>query len=602
MGVIKRWVDSFKPADIGFGSEVPYATDAEHAVAIPETEKAKSEHFGTGNYANTEVTVRTEDGGVAFIPEKTGLKRDLSMRHIQFIALGGSIGTGLFIGTANTLTTGGPLFLIVDYLIVCFMIVPVVFALGELASIFPVSGAFTAYATRFMDPAWGFSMGFNYWLQWVVTLPLEFTAATIVVNYWEPLVKEGTWVPKGAWIAIFFFIIIIINLFGVRGYGEFEFMAAVIKILGVVGFIIFGIVAVAGGTGKIPDSQNPQELVRFCDVYCKHNWTDPINNKFKGFSSVFISAAFAFAGTELVGLAAAETANPRKAIPKACKQVILRVITFYVASLVFVTMMVDSKDDRLSSNNGSDYDPRTSPFVLSLKNTGVAALDHIMNAVIMVSALSVGNASVFGSSRMLHSMAERRLAPSIFKYVDREGRPLPAVGVAFLFGFIAFVMYSSSEGEVFNWLIGISGLSTIFTWASICACHIRFRAGWKLQGNTVRQLPWATPFGLIGSWMGLIINILVIAASIYVNAFPIGEGEMNPQQRAKAFFVQMVSLPIVIFCYFAAKIVLRSRIVKLEDMDLFTGRREALTEEQLEQERAELRARPIWKKIIGFFT
>ncbi|WFD36845.1 hypothetical protein MCUN1_003735 [Malassezia cuniculi] len=594
MGLLQRWVDSFKPAEVGFGSEVAYAESPEQALSIPQTEKEKSEHFGTDEFANATVSVRTEEGGVAFVPEETGLKRDLSMRHIQFIALGGSIGTGLFIGTAGTLTTGGPLFLILDYLIVCFMIVPVVFALGELACIFPVTGAFSAYATRFMDPAWGFAMGWNYWLQWAVCLPLEFTAATIVVSYWDQPV------PLGAWIAIFFVVIIVINIFGVKGYGEFEFGAALLKILGVVGFIIFAIVTVAGGAGKIPDPNNPEQLVSFCNVYCKHNWVEPISNKFKGFSSVFISAAFAFAGTELVGLAAAETANPRKALPKACQQVIMRVIIFYVLSLLFVTLMVSKNDNRLSEGDGSGYDPRTSPFVLALKNSGVTALDHIINAVILISAMSVANASVYGSSRTLHSLAEQRLAPSIFKYVDREGRPLPAVGLALLLGFIAFIMYSSSQGEVFSWLIGISGLSTIFTWASICACHIRFRAGWAKQGFTHGQLPWATPFGLIGSWVGLIINILVIAVSIYVNAFPIGEGEMTPRERGKAFFVQMVSLPIVLISYIGAKIIMRSRVVKASEMDLFTGRREALSEEYLEQERAILRARPLWKKIKDF--
>ena len=591
--LLRSWVDSFKPAQVGFGSEVSYAADAPPDTSNLQTEKSKAEHLGKDNYANATVSVRTEEGGVAFIPEETGLKRNISMRHVQFIALGGSIGTGLFIGTKDTLHSGGPFFVMLDYIIVALMIVPVVFALGELTCILPVSGAFAEYSTRFIDPAWGFAMGWNYWLQWAVSLPLEFTAATIVVSYWDNPV------PDGAWIAIFFAVMFIINIFGARGYAEFEFCAALIKILGIVGFIIFSIVTVAGGSGKIPNPENPSERVHFCDVFCKHNWQDPVASGFKGFSSVFVTAAFAYAGTEIVGITAAETQNPRKALPKACQQVIMRVVLFYVVSILFITLTVNWRDPRLSGEGSND--PSASPFVISLKNSGVVALDHIMNAVILVSAMSVANSSVYGSSRMLHSLAEQKLAPSLFCYVDRAGRPLPAVVLSFLLGLIAFVMYSSSQDEVFDWLVGISGLSTIFTWASICACHLRFRAGWHRQGHTKRELPYTTPFGIIGSWVGLIVNVLVIIASIYVSAFPIGESEMTPRERGKEFFVQMVSLPIVLFSYIGAKIVLRSRIVRASEMDLFTGRREMVSEEVLEQERAESRAQPLWKKIAGFF-
>lgn len=393
-----------------------------------------SDHESYGNDRGSSALnePQLKDNRGVYTTEDANLKRSLQGRHIQFIALGGSIGTGLFIGSGSPLADGGPGSLIIGFLTISILVITVVFALGELASVLPVTGAFSTYSTRFIDPSWGFAMGWVYWIGWITPLPLESIAAAMVIQYWDPHVT----VPSGVWVAISLIIVTFINLFGVRGYGEFEFAASFIKVLGCIGFIICAIVINCGGS---PSGQ-------YMGAHTWHLAGGAFQNGFKGFCSVFTTAAFAFAGTELVGLAAAETADARRQLPRACKQVVFRVLLFYILSLFMVSLIVPYNDPRLQ---GGDYDTRTSPFVIAIKIGAIKVLPDIFNAIILISTLSVGNASVYASSRTLLALAMHGQAPKIFTYVDRNGRPLPAVLLALLLGPLGFLIYSSTEVEIF---------------------------------------------------------------------------------------------------------------------------------------------------------
>ena len=213
---------------------------------------------------------------------------------------------------------------------------------------------------------------------------------------------------------------------------------------------------------------------------------DSFAHGFKGVCSVFVSAAFAFAGTELCGLAAAETANPRKSLPKATKQVFWRITLFYVISLTLVGLLVPYTDERLIGT--SSVDASASPFVLAIKNGGIGGLPSVMNVVIMIAVLSVGNSSVFGSSRTLAALAASGQAPQIFGYIDKRGRPLVGIIVQCVFGLLCYITASSKSGDVFNWLLALSGLSSIFTWMSINLCLIRFRRALYAQGRDTSEL------------------------------------------------------------------------------------------------------------------
>ena len=457
---------------------------------------------------------------------------------------------------------------------------------GELAVLFPVAGSFSAYSTRFLDPAWGFAMGWNYALQWLIVLPLEVVAASITVNYW------GSSISPAVWVTIFLTIIIGINMFGVKGYGEAEFVFSIVKVIAVIGFIILGIILDIGGGPN--------------DSYLGgRTWIHPgaFNNGFKGLCSVLVTAAFAFAGTELVGLAAAETANPRKSLPTAVKQVFWRICLFYIVSLTIVGLLVPYTDPRLIGASSSDA--KASPFVIAINDAGIEALDSVMNVVIMIAVLSVGNSAVYGSSRTLAALAEQGQAPKILAYIDRQGRPLVGIGVASATGLLAYLAASEAENDIFIWLQALSGLSSIFTWGSICLAHIRFRRAWRLQGYTLQDLAFRSQPGVIGSWIGFIFNVLVLIAQFWTGFSPVTPTGSEPITGAAAltgkFFEAYLCVPVVLVCYVVYKFWAGTKVMRCMDMDLVTGRRELNLRELVAEEELERRGWPRWKRWYKVF-
>jgi len=476
-------------------------------------------------------------------------------------------------------------------MLIGIMLYCTVHALGEMAVIFPVAGSFSAYSTRFIDPAWGFAMGWNYAMQWLVVLPLEIVAASITIHYWTGPPHYSTEDQRKmtlGFVALFLAVIISINLFGVRGYGEAEFVFSIIKVIAVIGFIILGIILNCGGGPK-------------GGYIGGRYWQDPgaFHNGFKGLCSVFVTAAFAFAGTELVGLAAAETANPRKSLPTAIKQVFWRITLFYIVSLTLVGLLVKYTDERLISGSSS-VDAKASPFVIAISDAGISGLPSVFNAVILIAVLSVGNSSIYGSSRTLAALADQGQAPKILGYIDRKGRPIVAIGIASALGFLAFLAGSEKEGEAFTWMLALSGLSSIFTWGSICFAHIRFRKGWARQGHSLDELAFRSQPGVIGSWIGFVFNLLVLVAQFWTGFAPIGYGEKTSGERVESFFSVYLAAPIVIISYLGYKIWKRTPFVRSANMDVVTGRRELDISALIAEERAEQAAWPKWKRAYKF--
>lgn len=530
----------------------------------------------------------TEAERIAVATANSPLQHHLKNRHLQMIAIGGAIGTGLFVGSGTALRTGGPAGIIIGWALTGTMIYCMVMAVGELAVVFPVSGGFTTYATRFIDESFGFANNFNYMLQWLVVLPLEIVSASITVNYWgtDPKYRDG-------FVALFWVVIVIINMFGVRGYGEAEFIFSIIKVITIVGFIIMAIVLICGG-GK--DHQyigakywyNPGAFVG-----------DTAAAQFRGFCSVFVTAAFSFAGSELVGLAGSEAANPRKSVPGAAKQVFWRITLFYILCLLLIGMLVPYNSPRLIG--ASSVDAAASPFVIAIVEHGIKGLPSVVNVVILIAVLSVGNSAIYSCSRTLAALSEQGFLPKKIGYIDRGGRPMVGIVITAAFGLIAFVAESKKEGEVFNWLLALSGLSSLFTWAAICVCHIRFRGALAAQGRTTDELPFAAPLGVYGSYWGVFMCVLMLVAQFYIALFPIGA-----KPNAYDFFSAYLSLPIVLAFYVFHKIWKRNwkLVIRLEDMDIDTGRREVdldLLKQELAEERAVLAAKPRWYRYWKFW-
>ena len=514
------------------------------------------------------------------------LQRNLKNRHIQMIAIGGSIGTGLFVGSGAALSSGGPASLLICYFLISTMIFTTIQALGELAVTFPIAGSFLSLNTRFLSPAWGFCMAWNYLLQWLIALPLELVACAMTMKFWNDHINPAVWV------AIYFTLIVLVNLFGVKGYAEVEFCFSTIKIVAVIGFCIVGVVINCGGgqseTGYIGG--------RF--------WHDPgaFNNGFNGFCSVFVTAAFSFSGTELVGLTSAETENPRKTLPSATKQVFWRITIFYMMSLTIIGLLVPYNDPRLIGNSDG---AEASPFVIAVRNAGIKVVPSIMNAVILIAVLSVANSSVFATSRTFATLANQGFIPAVFGYVDRRGRPLVGILIASLFGLLGFLAASAKQAEVFSWLMALSGLSSIFTWLSICLVHIRFRETLRACGRDTGELVFTSMCGVYGSWWGVVLNVVILIFEIWTGLFPRGFRPVDDGGTASGSGVEVVhffKINLNLFCLvgmLGVYVIWKGRqsvlYVRIEDIDVDAGRRiEDLGElrANIEAERKQLACRP----------
>ncbi|CAK7272969.1 histidine permease [Sporothrix epigloea] len=540
--------------------------------------RSRRNFFGAGHHSHF-----YDLQSAAMATANTRLSRELKGRHLQMIAIGGSIGAGLFVATGKALSEGGPAAVLLSYVFTGLMIYYTVHALGELAVNFPVAGSFSAFSTRFLDPSWGFAMGWNYAFQWLVVLPLEIIAASMTVTYWNPELN------KAIFVTIFLVIIVGINLFGVKGFGEAEFVFAIIKVTAIVGFILLGIVINIGGTPT--------------DGYIGGKyWRDPgaFNNGFKGMCSVLTTSAFAFGGTELMGLAAAETQNLRKSLPTAIKQVFWRITLFYVVATTLVGLLVPFDNPRLPGTTNI-ADATASPFVIAIETAGIHVLPSVMNTVILIAVVSVGNSSVYGSSRTLAALADQGQAPRILSYIDRRGRPLVAILVATCVGLVAYLADVEVESDVLDWMLAISALSSVFTWGSICLSHIRFRMAWLKRGRTLEELAFRAHSGVIGSWIGFLLNVMILSAQFWVGMWQVDYNKYSLSANVKNFFLQYLGVPIVLLMWLGHKIRFRTTFVRLSDMDIDTGRREFNLPLLVAQEQEEKLYWPLWKKLYKYF-
>lgn len=268
-----------------------------------------------------------------------------------------------------------------------------------------------------------------------------------------------------------------------------------------------------------------------------------------------------------------------------------------MVSLTIVGVLVPYDDESLLNGNGSS-DANASPFVIAIKNAGVGGIPSVMNVVIMIAVLSVGNSSIYGSSRTLAALADQGQAPKILGYIDRSGRPLVSIIVSSAFGFLCYLVAAGPDErtQAFNWLLAISGLASIFTWGSICLSHIRFRAAWKSQGRTLDELAFKSQAGVIGSWLGFGFNILVLVAQFWTGFAPVGYASMTAGERVQIFFQGYLAAPIVFLFYIVYKIVKKTKVVKISEIDLHSGMRELNVQELIAEERAEQANWPAWKK------
>lgn len=469
------------------------------------------------------------------------LKRSLHSRHLNMIAIGGAIGTGLFVASGYTIAEAGPGGALLAYGLIGFMVFLLMQSLGEMSAYIPVAGAFGEYSRRFVSPSFGFAMGWNYWYNWAITVAVELVAAAIVMRFWLPDV------PGWVWSLIFLAIIFLINALSARAYGEGEFWFALIKVVTVVIFLILGVAMIVGILGgKSPGF---------------HNWTTgeaPFVNAPYGILAVFMVAGFSFQGTELIGVAAGETDQPEKNIPKATRSVFWRILLFYIGAIAVIGFLLPYTDPNLLKNDPTDI--AVSPFTLVFERAGVAAAASVMNAVILTAILSAGNSGLYASTRMLYALAKEGRAPKIFGHLNKHHVPMNALLATTGLALACFGTYLVSEETAYTWLVNASGLAGFMTWMGIAWSHFNFRRAYVLQGNDPKDLPYRAAFFPLGPIIALIMCAVVVVGQ---NSELI-KGKIDLGSLASTH----IGLVLFLGLWIGAKLVLRQPKVDLRTADL----------------------------------
>lgn len=494
---------------------------------------------------------------VVGVVHDTKVKRALKPRHITMIALGGTIGTGLFIGMATPLSIAGPVNALIAYLFMATLAYSVTQSLGEMATYIPVTSSFTVFTARFCSPALGVTSGYLYWFSWAITFALELSIVGQIIEYWTFKV------PLAAWIGIFWVILTAGNMVPVKYYGEVEFWVAFIKVLALVGFIIYAFIMVCGAgiTGPIgfrywrhPGAWGPGYI-----------YPGTAKGKFLGWVSSLVNAAFTYQGTELTGITAGESKNPRKTVPKAINTVFFRILIFYILSLFFVGLLVPFNDPALG--NDSSY-AASSPFIIAIVNCGTPVLPDIFNAVILTTIISAGNSNIYVSSRILYGLAQTKLAPKWFLYTTKHG--VPYIGVLFSasFGFLGFMVVSSGAETVFNWLLNITAVAGLFAWLFISLAHIRFMNVLKFRGMSRDDLPFKAHFMPWAAYYAAFFITLIII----INGYEAFVGGFHVED----FFVAYISVILfaVLYIFFQFIWFRGALYVPIDEVDIDTDRRE----------------------------
>ncbi|KAL4804745.1 amino acid permease/ SLC12A domain-containing protein [Aspergillus unguis] len=491
-------------------------------------------------------TSSTEHGTSAAIqPDDVGYHRSLTRRKVMMMTFGAGIGTGLWVGTGQALYYAGPAGLAVTYTLTAMIVYAQYSSIGEMTTYMPLHGGFIRQCAEFVDPAFGFAIGVNFWFAWVMIIPAEITAAVSVLQFWE----STNAIPLAAYITIFLATMAVANVFHVRVYGYIEYYMSFIKCLAVVLMICFMFIMTSGG---IAATHGP---ILFS------YWKSPgaFNNGMKGIAKSFVQAAFSFGGGEHIAVIAGEVVSPRNTIKKTVRPVFWRMFSFFVFNIWLVGMCVPSNDPDLVNGSGT----LGSPFVIALKRADVWGLAHAINGFIFLSVISCGITSVYVSSRSLAALSDLGLIAGVFGKKDQGGRPWVSIGVCLLLGGgLCYLNVDSTGVIVYGWFSSLVAIATLFQWASIYIAHLRFRSGLKKQGKSLAALPFKGLLTPYAQYFSLLIVLFIFGCEFYLACFPFGE-----KGSAKSFFSTYLAAPLFFFDYFVYKWWFKTKIVKPEEMD-----------------------------------
>ncbi|KUJ18413.1 uncharacterized protein LY89DRAFT_684319 [Mollisia scopiformis] len=490
--------------------------------------------------------------------------RGLKSRHIQFIALGGTIGTGLFLGIGSAFTRAGPLSVLLGYSFTGIAVFAMMQCLGEMATWLPLPGSIPQFCARYVDDALGFAVGWNNWYASAITLCAEISAASIVINYWE----GAQHINVAVWISIIIVVVVCLNIFAIQIYGEAEFVFASVKIITIVGLLIMAFIVDLGG-GPNHD--------RLGFRYWKHPGamkeydSTGATGRFLGLFSVLVNAAFSYGGVELVAVAAGEAENPRKNIPKAVRRVFWRILFFYVLGSLAIGVLVASDDPHLlKAQETGAAGAAQSPWVIGIQNAGIPVLPSIINAVILTSASSSANAFLYTGSRYLFALAQNRQAPKFLLKCSKAGVPYWCVFFTAIIAGLTYLSVDSNGGAAtaFNWFQNLTTIASLFTWCSICVAYIQFHKALKAQGVDRNTLVFKSKFQPYTAWFAFTYFAIIIV----FNGFDVFVGEHHSHWTVTNFLTAYLGIPIFFVLYGFWKIFKRTPWIHPADADITTGK------------------------------
>ncbi|QWQ39036.1 amino acid permease [Gemella sp. zg-570] len=469
------------------------------------------------------------------------MKRNLRSRHISMMAIGGSIGTGLFMASGAVVSQAGSYKAVLSYLVIGVFIYFLMSSLGEMASFYPVSGSFSSYAERFIDPSLGFAVGWLYWVIWILVAGIDIITLSKVLQFWSFFQQFSSFT-----LCIFFLIVLcVINITSVRIFGEIEYWLTFIKVITVIIFLISGFALIFGILGGQAHGLN----------------TFVANNKisgaegFLGFFAILSTAAFSFGGTESVAVASGESQNPAETMPKAVNQVFWRILIFYVATIFIISAVIPASDPRLLDTSNI----LASPFTLVFENAGMLIAATVMNAVICASVLSAGNSGIYFSSRQLFSLSTRGYAPKVFSKLSTNSSPQLAVLTSVLVIVLSFI-FEKYNAAGYYMLLALVGVLVVCVWSISIIAQIRLRNAIRKQGKNEQEvLPYRAKFGLFGSYLAVFAFVALIVLQTYA--------DFSKGGFAVAIYDILPPVLIIIICL-AHKLIKKTKFVKLEEMDL----------------------------------
>ncbi|KAH7909949.1 amino acid permease/ SLC12A domain-containing protein [Hygrophoropsis aurantiaca] len=484
------------------------------------------------------------------------VQRRLKQRHVQMIAIAGTLGTGLFLGSGQALSGAGPLGALIAYTLIGSVAYSSLCAIGEMTSLAPISGTFPHFAARWVDPALGFALGWNYYYSNIMGVPVEISGAQILITYWDSNPNHA-----GIYIAVICVCVSAINIFGVQYFAEAEFFFSLIKITMITGLILLGVIldiepgnGPNGGRLGFHYWKNPG-VFNGSGLEPKHLNLD----RFLGVVSVLVQAAFSYQSMELVAVAASETQNPRRNIAKAVRRVFYRIFIFYILGLLITGLLVPYNDPSLLHTSGTAAD---SPYVLAMTRAGIKILPGIINAGIMTSAFSASNSFLFCASRVLYGLALRGQAPRIFARCTKNGLPIVAVLCSAAPSFLALMSVSNGAETIFTWFVSLTTVGGFFGWASMNLTYLFFYRGLKAQGIDRKKLYyWSSLQPYLSIWGFTWCTILIL-----INGF-----EVFWNFTAAKFITSYINLPIFFSLFMFWKITKKTKVRKPAEMDFVTG-------------------------------